>query len=273
MDKELDDLIKKAESGEAHDLYSVGSYYFTLKEYDNAISWYNKSADKNYDLAFSRLILMYHYGMGIDKDYNKALTYLKRWIEVCDEDDTHPLAYLGECYMKGDLVEKNYSKAIEIFKEVFTKNEEYEDDYDETALFWMGKCYENGWGVHKNIDTAIKYYKKGAESSEDCSYALGKLYYDGIEVPQDYNKAFEYLKNESTFNDAIILLGKCYLNGYGTKQNQKKAFELFKELASEDNDEGKRLVIKCYENGWGVKQDYNKVLDLISNFDSEDSWE
>lgn len=50
---------------------------------------------------------------------------------------------------------------------------------------------------------------------------LGKSYYYGRGVAQDYNKAFEcFLKVEGAAN---FWLAKCYYYGHGSAQNFKKS--------------------------------------------------
>ena len=89
---------------------------------------------------------------------------------------------------------------------------------------------------------------------------LGKSYYYGRGVSQDYNKAFEcFLKVEGAAN---FWLAKCYYYGHGSAQNFKKAFELFKETekSAPGNKENKLLLGECYYYGMGVEADIKKTV-------------
>ena len=68
---------------------------------------------------------------------------------------------------------------------------------------------------------------------------LGKIYYNGIHVEQDYQKAYEAFASsyplgawnndyfDTDEDEAVFYLGFMYYNGLGVKKNVEKAKELF----------------------------------------------
>jgi DNA helicase IV len=94
-----------------------------------------------------------------------------------------------------------------------------------------------------------------------------KLYF-GIEMQQDYKKAYEIFDElAEKYNDlnAKFYLGKMYYCGYYVKQDYKKAFEIFDELAEKyDNPKAKFFLGKMYYNGHYVKKDYEKAREIYS---------
>ncbi|MBR5209147.1 MAG: sel1 repeat family protein [Paludibacteraceae bacterium] len=138
-----------------------------------------------------------------------------------------------------------------------------------------------------NIEELTKLAEKG-----DC-LAMRKLadcYYDGIDVKQDYTKAYEwysriveqqrdsevlrrigvYFYQNNEYKKGIDLwqesaekgnakayrnLGICYYNGEGVLKNLKKAFELYTKAAELGDDVAQYNLAYCYHSGEGVNKD------------------
>ena len=71
-------------------------------------------------------------------------------------------------------------------------------------------------------------YKYNAE--EECGEFLGELYYQGLGLPQDYNKAFalfkKYYENNPNSYSIMYRLGVCYFFAQGVAENKELAKEL-----------------------------------------------
>lgn len=81
---------------------------------------------------------------------------------------------------------KDYTKAIEIFKKLADKG-------DLKSINSLGVMYEQGTGVLLNYSTAAEWYKKGADLGfSESQNNLGRLYMNGFGVPQDNKKAIRY---------------------------------------------------------------------------------
>ena len=66
--------------------------------------------------------------------------------------DTKAIIKLGKMYEKGQYVEQNYKKAIELYKDVVKKG-------NVEGNFFLGNLYETGKGVKKDLVEANKLYK------------------------------------------------------------------------------------------------------------------
>ncbi len=90
---------------------------------------------------------------GIDKDYYKALNWIKKSAQA-----NHPggLSLLGFMYFYGKGVEKNYHLA----KDMLMKAIGYGD---EAGCYELGIMYENGIEVKKDLGIALKYYNRAAK--------------------------------------------------------------------------------------------------------------
>ena len=73
----------------------------------------------------------------------------------------------------------------------------------------------------------------------EALYKLGKCYYYGNGVDQDYKTAFNYLNKSNDMldyycEDLLLLLATCYLKGQGVKKDNERANELYQEIVDLD---------------------------------------
>jgi TPR repeat protein len=102
---------------------------------------------------------------------------------------------IGFCYKRGDGVEKDLTKAIEIFKS--TK--------DPVAYYELGFHYFFGDGVNKNLNIAFKYWKKAASRSmTKAEYRLGLCYLNAWGTDKNLKLAKIYFQRaaDKGFTDA-----------------------------------------------------------------------
>ena len=111
----------------------------------------------------------------------------------------------------------DFAGALFLFKKM-----EKEGSLD--AIAEIGNIYElGGGGVRQDFVEAKKWYTKAAHLANDV-YAylgLGRLYYFGKGVSQDYGKALFYFSRlkDCEIPGALFALGRMYLLGQGTKQD------------------------------------------------------
>ena len=141
-----------------------------------------------------------------------------------------------------------------------------------------------------NYERAIYWYQRGDEKGDHVSqYCLGRLYYEGIGIRQNYQKAIELFQKASctlddfyklmdchgysggggfytaTFakvedkyrSEAMNALAYMYMNGIGTLQNQKNAI-LYSWLSGSDT--GKNILGLSYYK----EKNYKKAFELIN---------
>lgn len=109
--------------------------------------------------------------------------------------------------------------------------EGHQDRYVEVGL-----AYETGWGTTPDVNKAIEWYEKAAHDARDQEgfLALGRLYYHGVGVYQDYEKALWYydVLVEAGNPIACSAAANMYGNGPGTSQDMARARELFEKGAA-----------------------------------------
>lgn len=151
--------------------------------------------------------IIYYKGVGVEKDYAKAL----KWFELAAEKNyASAERILGWMYCNGEGVEKNEEKAAELFVRAV------EHGYEDAATRYMaGQSFLYAISVEQDIDKGVQLLRKAAnmERDENCRAAqrlLGELYYEGKLVERDLREAEKWLtiaaKNGS--EDAAGLLEK-----------------------------------------------------------------
>ena len=86
-----------------------------------------------------------------------------------------------------------------------------------------------------NSKTALKWYKKSARGNyKEAQYAVANMYFKGIDVERDYEKALYYFKSSKT-EYACFYVGYIYEKGLGVKQDYKTALKWYEKSANMGN--------------------------------------
>ncbi|WP_294373142.1 tetratricopeptide repeat protein [uncultured Clostridium sp.] len=140
---------------------------------------------------------------------------------------------------------------------------------NDEACLKLGDMYYRGIGVVKDIDKALKYYENGQK--------IGNL--------KCQNKSFEIYKilAEKGNSKYQYLVGKAYLEGKVVNQNIDTALQWYKKSAKNGYEEAKKMVVKmytmlaknnndsamyeigkCYYDGFCVEKDIVKAYDYFN---------
>ncbi len=78
-----------------------------------------------------------------------------------------------------------------------------------------------------------------------AQFLLGRMYYDGKGVPQDYTKALKWFRMAAVQGnaEAQFFLGTMYGSGKGVSQNYIKAYVWFNLSAAQGNEFAKKNII------------------------------
>lgn len=213
---------------------------------------YLKSLTTNTN-AQGLLASMYRQGKGVEKNTTKAIEIYK---QLANNDVILAQNILGSLYKSGVDTKVNYTKAIKFFKMAAKQG-------DAKALFQLGTLYYAGKGVTQDINRAITFYKKSAEKgNKEAQFNLGNIYREGKNTPKDYTKAFQYYRESAkqNFTPAQFNLARMYKEGIGTKKSYKKAFELFKQLSDKGIPNAQYHLGNMYYNGYGIEKNYKKAI-------------
>jgi TPR repeat protein len=106
-------------------IHNLATIAANVKKYPTAIGLFKQAVRLNYAPSQLALGNMYYYGIGLDKNYSKALVLLNSAYEAGEIQAAFPLATL---YERGIAVEKNTEKAKTLYKKAI-------DDGNESAGF------------------------------------------------------------------------------------------------------------------------------------------
>ena len=130
------------------------------------------------------------------------------------------------------------------------------------ACLSLGYLYFNGIYLKQDINKAIYYYSLIASRNCIASYMLGLIYYMGIYVHTDINKAISYFSLGANLNDSNsqLALGTIYSEGVYVPININKAICYFTLSANQNNTEALANLAEIYYDGVNISQDINKAV-------------
>lgn len=276
----FDEVEALAEGGDAFCQYVIGNSYFWW----DFLRIQNKGKDSFPDQASFK-------------------AYLKEQISKCE--DWFWKAFRGGMYLAANNLNKYYTegdediiapqpeKAKDLFKigaelgyplhQFFYAQELQKQERYPEALHWfkeaaeggngegwyyVGWFYWDGMGVEKDPAYAVSCFEKELASNPDQTGAnnlLGRAYFLGQGVSQDYAKAFHHLsiahdKKGSTWG--VLYLAKCCFYGYGTSQDYGRALQFLNEVNWKNQDaDYMRGYLYC--RGLGVAEDIARGVDYL----------
>lgn len=211
-----------------------------------AAKWYLKAAEKGLAEAQLALVKMYHDGRGVPQSEAEEIKWLTR---AAKQRNAQAQCALGVKYEHGKGVEQNYSIALKCYELAAAQG-------SATAQCFIGMMYENGKGVKKDDAEAVKWYQKSAgQGNNAAQWALGKMYEEGRGVEQSYTEALRWysISAGQGFNYAQNSLGVMYANGIGVEKNGSEAAKWFLKAAEQGYAIAQRNLGLLYEKGDGLE--------------------
>lgn len=281
LQEAFDQVLRKAEDGDAFCQYTIGNSYFWEDFYRIQDKWKTSFATNEEYRAFQIENIskcedwfwrafrggVHYAGSNLYRYYTKGERDL---IAPCPEKAADIWRVGAECgypifqYSYAlELKEKNSPDALSWFK---MAAEGGEGD----AWYYVGIAYQFGNGVPKDPVYAAKCFEKGlsmscAEGTRGFNAnALGALYCESDVVPKNYERAFQLLSyayaKGSTWGARY--LGKCYFRGWGTPQDLIKAREVLEKVTAE-NPEVFFMLGYIYGRGIGVPANIPRAVNYL----------
>jgi len=230
--KSKDEKLKPAYQRIAH---FRGVELFNDKKYNEAISYFKKSLDYNYDKEITAanyywIAEAFHHQLS----YKQAINYYDRFLTTRDAEklDYHNLANynLGYCWFK----QKDYHSAINGFKK-FIKAGYPNEGYIADASLRVGDCYFIG----KRYDDAITWYDRAIKyEGPDSDYGL-------------FQKAYA-LGGKGDFNQKASVLNELLDRFPGSANHDNTLFELGTTFLILNRDEDALLSFKRITNEYSL---------------------
>lgn len=249
--KQAEELIEKAQAGDAEAQYELGVWIYEGKYFESnkekALKWWIEAAKHKYARAATAVGKCYYKGIGVEKpDSLKSISYYLTAFKLGDtealkdiEDNSEKSAFAavvaGDAYLNGAGVKKDLDKTIYYYHSA-AKLGSQDVIYPLAQLTYQVKDYP----------AALKWFKKAStlkSLSEDkqlsSSYWYGKLLLDGASGKAEPEAAFPYILHaaEKGLAGAQIQTARCYWDGLGTETDAKKGYEWMMSAARQGKPE------------------------------------
>lgn len=133
---------------------------------------------------------------------------------------------------------------------------------DQNAMLELADYYyfkTNKQALSPEVFQMVKdYYLLLAEKGNDHAMAtLGCLYYEGINLAQDFKQAKHWFEKAAAQNNALAInyLGYCHYYGRDIPQDFEKAYSFFARAAQMGHHNGMYKLGDMYYNGHFVEKD------------------
>jgi len=159
----MEELLKKAEAGDAASQYELGLYYINKEDGEitgnqtQAFNWFKKAAEQGLKEAQCNTGCCYEEGIGTDKDLKLAFAWYSK---AAEQDDPIAQYSLGCCYLNGDGCKVDEDKAFMYWKK--SAKTGYAPSQKN-----LGICFIEGIGTKKNEEKGIEWLKKAAEQEDE----------------------------------------------------------------------------------------------------------
>jgi TPR repeat protein len=189
-------LLKKAEKGDCDSQFDVGHYYYRLREFKKAYSWWLKCSKHKKRLGpIFNIGNLYYNGWGLKQNIKKALHYFNLVIKKA------PILYPKENII-----------------------------YTQLALFLIGKTYFDGTFVKRNKKKGLYHYERAAKVGNiNAAYTLSYIY--GTKENYDLKKKIFYLNQCAT---AGLSMANAELALVYFRKNKKIFSKHYKEAMKKD---------------------------------------
>lgn len=170
-------------------------HYFDQHDYEEALTYAEKSASQNVADAAYLLGHLYEQGKGVEVDLKKAFSWYEKAAPQNDEAKINMAIFC----LHGKGTEQNYKKAFLLFDELAKK--EMTDSYN-----FLGYMYDNGLGTSEDEAEACHWYRKGAEADDRVAqYNLAVALWTGKGVSQNAEEALSWFHQSASqgYNHAI----------------------------------------------------------------------
>lgn len=143
------------------------------------------------------------------------------------------------------------------------------------ATYYCGLLRFRGMGMPQDKKEGLNLLMKAAEQGMPAAQLLvGKAYYDGDGIEQNYIRAAELFQKAAPYNgDAQWMLGQCYLNGKGVARNYHFATQWLVEPYKAKKKEFGELLLNDNEGPFSqylmglrkyyIDKDYNCAMECF----------
>ena len=277
----------------------LGSCYLSgdgvKKNPQEALKWFRKSAAQGDGESLFRLGVGYAEGSGVKKNLKKGVEYFHRAAKGGYPDAQYALGLYYQCGNRkpGDKEEAQkwlaraaalgHSEALKELKKLAPakgrdgKRKNWKERIDEAWEQISAEIPRNPEPVDPEERDKLIYQdwliKATEEGNPSAQAELGDLYYTGLEMKEDYEKAFQWYSKaaEGENPSGLYSLGIMYEHGRFVDRDPAKAFAYFEKAAHLGDPPSQIRAAAMLFLGQGGPQDFLKAEEYIRKFAAPDN--
>lgn len=279
-------LTKAAESGfipsmkMLYDIYISGK--LVPKDDSSAFKWIKKAAELGDIDSMYKLAMMYREGVGtnssleqsdmwLDSHINASLMWYYLWaLDMnCSDGQDIDGEYLEPLFKSNNPMAINRCIMISVARG--KPIDQYVDalshlafNNNNDALRRLGNIYYDGVGVNRDFERAFKLYEKTTCLGDQWSMnRIGDMYRDGKGVDVDIERAISMYKKSSSFGNISAIGNIIDLCVGGLCSNSlllESSITVLECYALSGNVDATNRLGNLYYDGRGVRRDYQKAL-------------
>lgn len=257
---------------------------------DRAFRYFNILADRGNGEGAYRQGECYEYGYGVEADAKKAFDSYLKGAQSGNADAQNAA---GMCYYEGVGISTDLREALRWFRDSARQNQitacsnlgyiysnrdevldldEARKFYlkaaklgDSSAKFELYKLMLEDDPASENSKEAVEWLKKAAEDNDiDAVNVLGVLYYEGVYVEEDDDKAVELLSRAAKTGYPAAKYNLGYICFYDENlKDDAKAYEYLKAAADGEYESAYILLSRFYAEGIVAEKDVAKAVELL----------
>ena len=254
---------------------AAGEESFKNKDFRSAAFYYQEAVDVGSAQAELSLGELYCYGLGVDRNYGKALELYQ---SAAKNDLALAKYYLGSMYCGVPGINIDYAKAHEWY------NKARAGDNVE-AIYAIGNLYQHGLGVVQSEEKANVFFEEAIKrglfqiisEKAEAGYPgqqllLGHLYMKGHGITMNSDKAVEWIRKavECDYAGAQFYLGIMHYQGEGVVKSTARAIEWIKKAADQDYALAQLQLGYLYYTGDGVSKNNSSAIEWFQKAAAQD---
>lgn len=213
------------------------------QDYALAAVVYESAAADGSAAALNNLGWLYHRGLGMEADLEKAREYYRK---AADAGHTSAMVNLGNIGEEN----KDYKEAYRWYKRAYMLG-------DLQGEFNYANLFHHGWYVEQDQDFAFRLFLHAAgEGHAAACFYVGHYLQEGIAVEQDPELAVEWFKRGAEQEDAVCImeLGRCYCLGLGLEKDPGVGVGYYERAGELGDALAWANVGYAYETGQGARK-------------------
>ncbi len=229
LDLALAYALSCAEADYLPAIYPTAKLYYERKDYERAYYWCMKGAEKDDSSALCMLGALYHKGLYVEKDLDKAREYYQKSAALGNEVASGNLAKLDATAAHTVAATQTPLPPAASPLDLYEAMLEAENQDPARAKYRVAYAYYNGTQeVTPDQEIALEYALGSAVLGDArAMFLAGMVYYDR----KDYESAYDWFAQSAEMGqaNALCMLGNMYYRGHHVAKDPDRAKEYYQQ--------------------------------------------